>query len=592
MIFRSIVGRLWVMIVILAVISLSVLGLSLAQLFEQYYFNLHGQQLIREGKQLAQIMTSIKDPDEKAREILLVSKFIGSTIVVVDQRGMVEACTDTSALPPGMHAHSPEMMKVWSGGTSISSGKMPGSERPSLTAAVPIVQGGQVSGAVLLYAPQDAMEATVGQVRRLIILAAGATIVLATVLGFFLSRRVSKPLLGMQKVALAMADGNFGEKVPVNSGDEIGQLGTSLNTLSARLKQTLEDLSREKERLNNTLTSITDGVITLDLDGNIISLNQPARQYLSLWGAGQTGGVGVEHLPDLIRNSYNGVLAENEAQDGEVVDEDRVTGVRAVPLRDEGGTVTGVVVALQDITKEHRLEQMRRDFVANVSHELRTPLSFLQGYTEALIDGMARDEEQRQSYLNIIQDETLRLRRLVDEILDLSMLEGQLPMAREQVDLRGVILRVARNLKPEADRRGLTFVVNVDDKLPAVVGDEDRLAQVYVNLLDNAFRYAGDNGRVEVCAASAQGNVQTIVSDSGAGIPPSELPLIWERFYKVDKSRSRSQRGTGLGLAIVKNIVQAHHGIVEVDSTVGKGTRFTVSLPASVQNLYLEGTDS
>lgn len=227
-----------------------------------------------------------------------------------------------------------------------------------------------------------------------------------------------------------------------------------------------------------------------------------------------------------------------------------------------------------------RLDRTRREFVANVSHELRTPLSIMQGYTEALIDGMAESEADRQKYLGNIHEEILRLRRLVTEILDLRKIEaGRLEMEIKEVSLPDIARRVVYKLQSLAEEKNISVSQNFSPKLPAAHADPDRLEQVFINLLDNALRVTPDGGKIEIAIKALKEKLQISISDTGPGIPPEEQPLIWERFYKVDKSRTRIGGGTGLGLAIVKEIVEAHGGSIEVLSHPGAGTIFVFTLP-------------
>ncbi|MBM7855463.1 signal transduction histidine kinase [Desulfohalotomaculum tongense] len=227
-----------------------------------------------------------------------------------------------------------------------------------------------------------------------------------------------------------------------------------------------------------------------------------------------------------------------------------------------------------------RLDQTRRDFVASVSHELRTPLTIVQGYTEALQDGLAKNERQRQEYLTNIHDELMRLRRLVDDLLDLRRLEtGQINISFSPVNLLEVIQRVVNGIRPLAVEKGVEIITALPHNLSAVSGDEDRLAQVLINLLDNALRVSAPGDKLTVSAEEKQQSVSVSVSDTGPGIPEEELPLIWERFYKVDKSRTREGAGTGLGLVISKKIIEMHGGTIGVKSKLGKGSTFTFTLP-------------
>jgi two-component system sensor histidine kinase ResE len=236
-------------------------------------------------------------------------------------------------------------------------------------------------------------------------------------------------------------------------------------------------------------------------------------------------------------------------------------------------------MVVRDISKENQLENMRRDFVANVSHELRTPLTLIQGYAEALEEGLAVDEEARQEMVGIIREETNRLKRLVSDLLDLSKMQsGNLQLTLNSINLPSLLERATHPFRPLAREQKIQLKLQLGQQLPEIIGDEDRLAQVLINLLDNALRYTPEGGAIELGVAAKGKGVEIWVQDSGSGISPQEVPYIFERFFKVDKSRRRDSAGTGLGLAIAKSIIQAHGGTFRVESELGKGTGFFIGL--------------
>ena len=253
------------------------------------------------------------------------------------------------------------------------------------------------------------------------------------------------------------------------------------------------------------------------------------------------------------------------------------------PLFDDNKRLWGILAVLQDVTRERKLEDLRREFVGDVSHELRTPLTYLQGYTEALLDGMEQNQEERNKYLNIILEETLRLRRLVDELLDLSNMEaGHLDIKKNNVSIKYIVEKISKKVRPICQNKNIELVVHIQEEIPLIVADEDRIEQVLINLVDNAIRYSPGGSKVIIKARPSEDGVIVSVKDSGPGIPQEELPFIWERFYKVDKSRERKKSGTGLGLAIVKKIIELHSGRVWAQNCEEGGTEFSFYLPYKV----------
>lgn len=589
---KSIVSRLWLSVVLVVVALLVVLGLLLSQLFDNFYFNLQAQNLIKQGENLGKLVLSSPSDAELLRDLALVEDFLNANVVIMDKSGLIQ-----SVSPGMMRMHRwggqgwqrltpPQAAAVLAGRTVVMRGYQPGVNATVLTVAVPVKVGDEVVGAVYLYAPLAPITRTIAEVRRLILYGVLVTLVVATILAFFLSRRISRPLIHMERAAQAMAAGDFSPRVNVGTDDEVGRLGQALNHLAEELARTLDALGAERDQLANILGSMTDGVITFDAGGAVLIFNPPAASYLAPLtelAAGKRLGLDIR-LPEL-EEAFRQVVETGTVQGAEVTVGSKVLACRLAPLTDPRGTVRGVVSVLLDMTRERRLEEMRREFVANVSHELRTPLTYLQGYTEAILDGLAADPDEEKKYLKIILDETLRLRRLVSDLLDLSRIEaGQLALEKGEVNLAELCSEVAEKVWPLAEEKEIRLELDVPAQLPPAWGNADRLQQVLINLLDNALRHTGAGGKVAVTAKVQGEELAVSVHDTGPGIPPEELPYIFERFYKVEKARTRTTAGTGIGLAIVKGLVEAHGGRVWVESTPGKGSVFTFTVPAAGRN--------
>lgn len=581
MINRSLVGKLWLAVVTLVIVVMFVLGIFLSQFFEDFYFSLKFNELIKNGTTIAEMISTSTETHEWYDEAALVGRFIDARIIITDRSGLIRYCNMQGArMHEGNMIQHPDTQQILKGEIVAQRGSYPGLDMTMLSVGVPIKRGTTVIGAVFMHSPVESVAQTVKTVQKFILYGALGTIFLATVLGFMISKRLTRPILNMNRVAMGMAEGNFDEKVSIESDDEIGLLGSTLNYLSSELQKNIDALSTEKDQLENILTSMTEAVVTIDTEGSIVLLNPPARELLRINNTNDAGNI-KDHVnnPQLV-NIFQKVLEEKVHLKSEIALSDRTFSVEMTPLRHKNGEVRGIVAVLHDITKEKRLEMLRREFVANVSHELRSPLSLLQGYVEALVDGLAEDEEERNKYLNILLDETLRLRRLVNDLLDLTQLEtGNMNIRIEEVSIEDLVNRVTTRIEPLFNEQNKHLQVFVQDNLPLILGDEDKLQQVLVNLLDNAIKYTPVKSLVEVSAVLDNDRVRISVKDSGPGIPEDELEHVWERFYKVDKARTReSVGGTGLGLAIVKNIVQAHGAEVAVSSKPGEGSIFTVSI--------------
>ncbi len=429
-------------------------------------------------------------------------------------------------------------------------------------------------------------------VKRLFIYVGIAGFTLTTIFAFFLSSRITSPLGHMKKAADLMTQGDYSTRVPVISNDEIGQLAKAMNHMAEELERTIVDLSLERDRLSSVLKSMTDAVITFDAEGTVILSNPQGKSLLDEWGQirwsqddEEEGRVLNGRLPDPLMSVYHQVLEGQMQVATRLNVGNGVWSVVMAPLY-ASQALQGAVAVLRDVTEEFRLEKLRTDFVANVSHELRTPLAMMQGYSEALLDDIADSAEERRELAQIINDESMRMSRLVKDLLDLARMQaGRLELVLGEVDVSALLGRMIRKFSVMAKERHIELVFIQDEQsLKLALGDEDRLEQVLTNLLDNAIRHSSSHTTITLTAAVSTMNeypaIELVVADQGHGISEEDLPYIFERFYKGDKARTRGKNsGTGLGLSIVKNIIEAHRGIIEARSTVGIGTTFTIKLP-------------
>ncbi|HQA60635.1 MAG: ATP-binding protein [Tepidanaerobacteraceae bacterium] len=569
---KSIISKLWLYMTVLAIVTLLFSGLVLSSVFEDFYFNMRKNEMINEGQQLLSLILQGVNPSE----LLDISKFINAHAVLIDRQGLIQASSNILKLE-GMAIGAKELAEVLKGNTVVHKGHIAQFNAPMLTVALPIKSELGVVGGLILYSPMSTIENTIWQIRRLILLAAAITVMISTGLSFVLSRTVSKPLVQMKKAAEEMAKGKFDNKVNVDTDDEIGTLAKTMNYLSDALNENINALNQEKNQLQNVLLSMTDGVVTFDENGQVIMANPQAIEIIS--DVSEDASTQFDVLKDFLEQ----VKESGEYVKREIKLKGKTISVRMAPLLDDHMKLWGVLAVLQDVTRERKLEDLRREFLGDVSHELRTPLTYLQGYTEALLDNMVKNEEERSRYLNIILEETLRLRRLVDELLDLSHIEaGHLDIKKNSISIESIVEKVSKKVHPLCDSKKIELEIDIQGDIPLIVADEDRIEQVLINLVDNAVRYSPKDSKVTVKVRPSDEGVIVTVKDSGQGIPPEELPFVWERFYKVDKSRERKKSGTGLGLAIVKKIVELHNGRVWAQNCDEGGAEFSFYLPSSV----------
>jgi two-component system phosphate regulon sensor histidine kinase PhoR len=375
--------------------------------------------------------------------------------------------------------------------------------------------------------------------------------------------------------------GDLSARIRVRRADELGELARILNLSADHLQGRLAENVRERARTEAILSAMADGVLAVDHRGVVLLANDALRHNLDL-----RDPVGRHHVEAIRQREVGTLLGEvletggRRSRELSLARLRRVFALTAVPFPGDQGRPRGAVLTFHDITERRRLEQVRRDFVANASHELRTPLTSIRGFVEALEDGAINDPATAARFLEKIRNHADRMAALVEDLLELSRLEaGERPVHFEEVLPSEVVEDVMASFSGLAERKGMRLI-DTSGGAPPIVTDAERLRRILENLVDNALKYTPAGGRVEVSAsAAAEGGVRVQVMDDGPGIPAEHLPRIFERFYRVDKARSREMAGTGLGLAIVRHLAGGMGATVDVSSEPGKGTTFTVALP-------------
>jgi two-component system, OmpR family, phosphate regulon sensor histidine kinase PhoR len=479
----------------------------------------------------------------------------------------------------------PEVRAALAGGIGSHLRRAQHRQREMFYVAIPLADAGQIKGVLRIALPLTAVSEAATSVHQTV--AIGALLAFAVVLavGLFLSRRVTRPVTEMQSIARWMAEGDFAQRVPISGTDEIAGLGRTLNLMAERLNEKIHDLEGERAKVAAILDSMVEGVIAIDQRGRIVLMNHAARWIFDLGKAPVEGRPLLEivrhkEILDLVAGGRSLDIEgarRREIELGPPVDRILDAHASAIALAPSG---QGILLVLHDVTELRRLERVRTEFVANVSHELRTPLTSIRGYLETLLDGALDEPAHAHRFLEIAHTHAERLSRLVDDLLQLSDIEtGKLILKSTALQLHEVAAEVVAFFEKQAAQKSLSLVNNVPPDIEAQA-DWDRLTQIFVNLVDNAVKYTPERGGITLGAGhGAHGFVHVWVADTGIGIPSTDLPRITERFYRVDKARSRELGGTGLGLAIVKHLVQAHGGELWLESELGKGTTINFSLP-------------
>ena len=403
----------------------------------------------------------------------------------------------------------------------------------------------------------------------------------AILLSFLLSKTITTPIERITEGARSIAEGNFDQDLGVQSSDEIGELTRSFNYMARRLKTTVGEVQGERDKLNTLFLHMTDGVAAFTTDGRLIHMN-PATE--NLLGVRMQDSLTFDEMFEDLEMVGSDETAMRTFLTSEITRRGRVLSVTLAPYGALDGK-GGVIAVLHDITEQRRLDDARREFVANVSHELRTPLTNIRSYTETLLDAagdIPLDTEKQ--FLGVISSESERMARIVTDLLTLSRLDyGRMELRMTRFSLSALLRKVADAMKFTAEDSGHELTVDAPDSLPEITGDRERIEQVVVNILSNAVKYTPSGGHIRLAACEGEKNtVRITVQDDGIGIPAEDVPRLFERFYRVDKARSRAAGGTGLGLAIAKEIVEKHGGHIELASEYGKGTTVHITLPTDL----------
>lgn len=446
---------------------------------------------------------------------------------------------------------------------------------------VPVKDNNEVIGAIYLTSNLENAYSQIQTINNIFISGTFISLVITAILMILLSRMITKPIIEMGKHANMMAKGNFSRKVKVYGNDEIGELASTFNNLTKKLQEAQSTTEGEKRKLSSILANMTDGVIATDRKGRVIIINEPAERMLNvsretILSTPIVSLLGIEgeyDFEDLINTRESIILNYSTAT------EPYVLRANLSVIQRETGFVNGLIAVLHDITEQEKIDMERREFVANVSHELRTPLTTMRSYLEALAEGAWKDERIAPKFLKVAQNETERMIRLVKDLLKLSKMDSKdYQLNTEWINFIDFYHRVIDRFEL-IKNEDIKFVRKLPKRSMFVEMDEDKITQVLDNIISNALKYSPEGGKITFEMKKEDNYIIASVSDEGMGIPREKLDKIFERFYRVDKARSRKLGGTGLGLAIAKEMVEAHGGKIWADSIEGHGTTISFSLP-------------
>jgi two-component system phosphate regulon sensor histidine kinase PhoR len=515
----------------------------------------------------------------------LLAKTTGQQIVarvtIIAPNGVVLG--DTWEDPSTMENHStrPEIIQALAVGLGISKRLSATTGENMMYAAVPVISGNQTLGVARVALALTDVEKNVNGLTRTIVFASLLTALMVILLTAFVTRQITRPLRQITKATEAMAKGNVAQGVAINTNDELGKLGHAFNKMTSQLAQSKMLTNAEKSRLEVVLTNLADGIIMTGSDGNVVLTNPAAARLFDFIPMQAHGSSLIQLVRDHeIESLYKRSLAIGQEESNQIETNDgRFLNVISAPLSaDEPG---GALLLFQDLSHMRSLQTMRQEFVANVSHDLRTPLAGIKAIVETLQDGAIDDKKIAMDFLAKVDAEIDGLTQLVNELMQLSRIEsGRDKLEMKPTDINLLLHETVSRLYPQAERQHLIINEQLATDLPALKVDDQRLKQVIINILHNAIKFTAAGGQITVTSQQEGGTVVVHIADTGIGILEDDLPHIFERFYKADKSRSGA--GNGLGLAIAKHIIQAHGGSIWAQSTPGQGSVFSFSLPLPV----------
>lgn len=445
--------------------------------------------------------------------------------------------------------------------------------------AVPIMAGGECRYIVYVRDTKDEMLSVNRNVMVIVLQAVLLSVGIAVIIGYLLSRTITVPIMRLTRRAEKLAEGKFDSMEESEANDEIGRLTNTFRAMAYALNETIDEINSEKTKIETLLENMTDGILAFNSEGRIISLNPEAKKLTECGDDAEFNPLFKSLDADITMGDMLYIKHERPVE-RQVYFGGRYIRLTFAPLNVEG-KIGGVIVVLHDITKQEKLELARREFVADVSHELRTPLATVKSYAETLIDAGVDDEELSRKFLSVIVKETDRMTRIVKDLLTLSKLDNaeNAPKNLERISVKPFLSGIIEKMYINAKKKNQTVTYSIDGDIPDIEAESDKLEQVIINILSNAIKYTGEGGHIKIVSGALHSEIFIKIIDDGIGIPKENLSRIFERFYRVDKARSRETGGTGLGLAIAKQIMDNMGGAITINSEYLKGTEVIISIP-------------
>lgn len=572
----------------LILISLSILVLAILWPLQKYYVNTVETELIKKGYLVSRII-QLELHDNEIRidnSIKELGEEIDARITVIKNTGEVLGETHEIVSLMENHADRPEVKTALAGQIGKAIRYSSTLDTNHLYIALPLKEQGVVQAVIRLSLPILGIQETLGLFRVTLLIGFIIATLVAVALSILSARTFTKPIEEISNTAKKISQGNLEERIYVTSKDELALLGQSINNMTFALKGQINKITTNNQSLKAILNHMASGVLVIDRTGIIKVMNPQAEGF---FGVKEKEVIGQPYHK-VIRNynlleNINEILSydswHTKAYEFSILYPQKLTlRAYATPIV-FNEKIEQIVIVFHDITTLRQLEKIKTDFVANASHELRTPVASIKGFSETLLDGALEDREVSRRFVNIIDQEAGRLTRLIKDLLDLSKIEmkGQ-TIEKTSIDIKELLEGSINYLESQALEKDIDILLRVNEEIPKIQGNKEMLGLAFLNLIENGIKYTPSGGKIKIEAYQENENLLVAFTDTGMGIPQDELSRIFERFYRVDKARSQDIKGTGLGLSIVKHIVEEHRGNIKVQSEVGQGSRFTITLPA------------
>lgn len=587
---KRLLWQLYPSYLLITLVALAAIGWYASSAMQKFYYAQVSDDLKESTYILEdQILASYKTKDTPKLDKLC--KSLGTAgdrrITVINTSGKVLADSHEDPTQMDNHSNRPEIITAMNKQVGSKVRFSNTLEQNMMYVAIPLTEQTEVVAVLRVAKSVSAINMQLDKIGNKLFIGGIIVAVVAALLSLIVSSKITKPLKELRNGAILFANGDLTHKLPLGNCQEIDSVSQAMNQMAGDIDERIRTISRQRKEHKAVLSSMSEAVLAVDSEQKLITLNSSAAEMIGV-EIPQAKGRALQEVVrnPALQNFVINSLASNEPVEENITfhedDNEHFLQARSNALQDEDGQKIGILVVLNDITRIRRLEKVRSDFVANVSHELKTPITSIKGFVETLLEGAVKNPDEAQRFLDIIAKQTDRLDAIIDDLLALSRIEQH--TEKTQIELEDSNIKEMLNdaielCKNKAQAKHIEVKLTCAQEIKAQI-NTPLLEQAVVNLLDNAIKYSSNNSKIEIEALKNENNISITVTDFGCGIDKNSLPRLFERFFRVDKARSRKLGGTGLGLAIVKHIVQAHNGSVDVNSSPGKGSKFTINLPA------------